>query len=295
MKIVLSIIFLAIVWVTLVSSQTTTKAPSIPSFDAYKKTFNKKYADTKTTKSGKTEEQAKQAYANAVQRINKHNSQKNRTYTRSVNPMSDLTAKEFKSQKTGYNYTQVKSSLKNAQSRYSSKSNNKNYKSSGTSFPTSAFKKFDPVQGGYNSTKVSAQMRILKQSLKGNLDLRPKMSAVRNQEQCGSCWAFAAVAVLEYESNIAGTNLDLSEQHLVDCETNSFGCDGGSPLNALLFAYAKGVALESNVPYKAVKGTCASPTPLTKIPNVCFLLEGSEAYLFYIMNKFNKPVVVGIE
>jgi len=59
------------------------------------------------------------------------------------------------------------------------------------------------------------------------------VSAVENEEQCGSCWAFAAVGVIEsrYALKI-GKLINLSVQELIDCENLDNGCEGGLMINA---------------------------------------------------------------
>ncbi|MEJ2207439.1 MAG: C1 family peptidase [Anaerolineae bacterium] len=51
---------------------------------------------------------------------------------------------------------------------------------------------------------------------------------IKNQASCGSCWAFGTVGVLESQIKLQdGVTRDLSEQYLVSCNTDGWGCDGG--------------------------------------------------------------------
>ncbi|MGD8454598.1 MAG: C1 family peptidase [Phycisphaerae bacterium] len=51
---------------------------------------------------------------------------------------------------------------------------------------------------------------------------------VRHQGGCGSCWAFSTVGALEYNILIHdGYVVDLSEQWLVSCNSDEWGCGGG--------------------------------------------------------------------
>lgn len=53
-------------------------------------------------------------------------------------------------------------------------------------------------------------------------------TAVRDQGNCGSCWAFATAGVLEQNIRIVdGIAKDLSEQYLLSCNTDGWDCDGG--------------------------------------------------------------------
>jgi inhibitor of cysteine peptidase len=51
---------------------------------------------------------------------------------------------------------------------------------------------------------------------------------VKDQGNCGSCWAFGTVGPLESGIQLSdGITRDLSEQYLVSCNTDGWGCDGG--------------------------------------------------------------------
>lgn len=86
----------------------------------------------------------------------------------------------------------------------------------------------------------------------------------RSQGSCGSCWAFATLAVFEAAENIANgvdQDLDFSEQHMVDCAETSDGfdigtCMGGFTVMMYDYLQRKGAPLESQVPYKEKEATC---------------------------------------
>lgn len=84
------------------------------------------------------------------------------------------------------------------------------------------------------------------------------LQPVKNQGSCGSCWSFGAIAPLEFSKcKRSGYPLALSEQHLVDCDPNDHGCDGGFYTNAWYYLKQCGGAEQASVyPYRGVAGTC---------------------------------------
>jgi cathepsin L len=55
------------------------------------------------------------------------------------------------------------------------------------------------------------------------------VQSIKDQGQCGSCWAFSAISSVEsgWKIKHGGTLPNLSEQELVDCDTGCYGCNGG--------------------------------------------------------------------
>jgi len=89
------------------------------------------------------------------------------------------------------------------------------------------------------------------------------VTPVRNQGQCGSCWAFSATETISSYFALA-TNQQaelLSVEQIVDCDTGGQdnGCGGGFPSGAYSYVQsAGGLESESNYPYIAEGGTSGS-------------------------------------
>lgn len=87
------------------------------------------------------------------------------------------------------------------------------------------------------------------------------MTDVKNQANCGSCWAFATVGLTEAMFKIKnGTTLNLSEQELVDCDSTNSGCSGGNMYRALTYIKNKKVFTEAIYPYVAQNQVCSKKT-----------------------------------
>lgn len=84
------------------------------------------------------------------------------------------------------------------------------------------------------------------------------VTAVKDQGQCGSCWAFSATENIESVWALQGGNplTELSVQQIVSCDRNKDeGCNGGDTPTAYAYVTkAGGLETEANYPYKSGNG-----------------------------------------
>jgi C1A family cysteine protease len=117
------------------------------------------------------------------------------------------------------------------------------------------------------------------------------VTPVKNQGQCGSCWAFSTTESVESQWFLANNTIPvLGPQQLVDCDTTSQGCNGGWTYWA--FAYlmkAGGLESEASYPYTAANGICKfkASKVVAKVANYSFAIPPCESGTCKSQNEVN--------
>ncbi|KAL2510281.1 KDEL-tailed cysteine endopeptidase CEP1 [Forsythia ovata] len=150
------------------------------------------------------------------------------------------------------------------------------------------------------SRAVMGFMHEKAENLPASIDWRKKgaVTGIKDQGNCGSCWAFSAVVGVEGINKIkSGQLVSLSEQELVDCEKDNEGCNGGLMENAFDFIKKHGgLTTESIYPYRARDGNCDSDkmnSPAVMIDGHENVPENNESALMKAVA--NQPVSVAID
>jgi len=139
----------------------------------------------------------------------------------------------------------------------------------------------------------------------GDKDWRDEgaVTDVKNQEQCGSCWAFSATESVESAALVQGLADQFapfvgSPQELVSCDNVDSGCHGGLPEYAFAFLQKKPMETESDYPYEGYGDTCMfdSSEGKFKVDEIHQVTENGEGETTeltqYIQNK--GPTSIGV-
>lgn len=232
---------------------------------AYKRRFGKTYAD-------RSEEQVRKAImAESEKQVREHNAKhaEERGFTMAINHMSDWTPEEC-AQLNGLRVPEPM--LANSPEAQS--------------FVDKILNDEAPVPDSVDWRKVPG-----------------RVAKVKQQGNCGSCWAFATTGVLEgqqavlaNQSSSQQTLTELSEQDLIDCSTRNFGCGGGFMLWALNDIHKLGgIQDEHSYPYKAWESDCHFNKQLSVMTDKAgaFLPKDDEEALKKTIARFG-PVAVAM-
>jgi cathepsin B len=110
-----------------------------------------------------------------------------------------------------------------------------------------------------NANKAYKKVNVV--STPTNFDAREQwpnlVHPIRDQAQCGSCWAFGASESLSDRfaiSSNGNVNVVLSPEDMVSCDSSDYGCGGGYLENAWEYLENSGIVTESCFPYTAGSG-----------------------------------------
>lgn len=159
-------------------------------------------------------------FKNKVQQIIAHNSDKTQGWTKGLNQFSDMTDEKFE-----------------------------DYYNLGAPQNCSATASEEILTSGPDNVPSAWDWRD-----------QDRVTPVKDQGGCGSCWTFSTVGTLEahyqIQKNLTGNNVTLSEQSLLDCcygdDFQSYGCAGGLPSYAFNAIHQfGGIEANSTYPYEA--------------------------------------------
>jgi len=193
--------------------------------------------------------------------ILRHNENTSHTWKMGINQFSDLTPEEFREMRFN--------GLKKSQKKLFSKQ-----------FSCLAF-------SGTNKT------------IPESVDWRSKaVTPVKDQGQCGSCWAFSSTGAMEGAWAIAkGQLISLSEQQLMDCsrKLGNQGCEGGDMDPSFQYAIQSGgMCAETEYKYKEMDSNkCKNCTIVAKFTNCGDVAPNNQIALKEAVS--NGPVSVAIE
>ena len=194
-------------------------------------------------------------FSQMVDTIETHNADESLSYKLGLNQFSHLTFNEFK-QSVGLETFYVDTNVNTDEEI----TTDKDFQ------PTIFQKNRDELHskrgaGGYSAIYVNVS------DLPTAIDWVEKgaVTPVKNQGQCGSCWAFSTTGSLEGAYfNKWGQLKSFSEQELVSCDRIDQGCNGGLMDTAFDFVkHNGGLASESDYPYTS--GTGVEPKCLLSL------------------------------
>jgi len=139
--------------------------------------------------------------------------------------------------------------------------NTQTYKMGINKFTDLTQEEFKSIYLGYKSSGKRTVAVDDSTTMVGDVDWvsQGAVQSVKDQGQCGSCWAFSAVASAESAKFLStGVIGNFSEQQLVSCDYNDSGCNGGLMDTAFEYFIGAGICTESSYPYTSGSGSSGS-------------------------------------
>ncbi|BFZ24892.1 hypothetical protein BsWGS_27931 [Bradybaena similaris] len=162
------------------------------------------------------------------------------------------------------------------------------------------------ARSGFHASRIPVSCPGYKPDTKDvpeSQDWREKgyVTAVKFQDECGSCWSFATTGAVEAQwFKKTGKLVSLSEQQLMDCSRDygNNGCHGGIPDFGFQYIIGNGIEEESVYPYEKKEGKCRYDKSKV-VANItkCYAIRGpirSEEPLKAAVGKMG-PVAAGID
>jgi len=151
---------------------------------------------------------------------------------------------------------------------------------------------FKPSPTSSFHVKSAFEKREVLQTPQNPIDWQAKgmITAIKDQGQCGSCWAFSTTETVESANLLAGKQVpNGSPQEIVDCDSSDSGCNGGDPQEDLQWIVNQGgQETDSCYPYTATDGQCnqanCQPDPALKISTVT-PVSGSETVIYQMLQQ----------
>lgn len=141
--------------------------------------------------------------------------------------------------------------------------------------------------------------KLIKQETTHNWNDTDFLSPVKNQKQCGSCWAFSTTSSIETFMRINNYTVDrLSEQELVDCSLQNNGCSGGIMHKAMDYVIEQNGLYSNEVyPYVGMDNNCTKLNETkvagSNISSYDFIIPKSALDIMISVSK--NPVAIGLD
>jgi C1A family cysteine protease len=233
-------------------------------FKKFQEQFNKLYSNINEV------ERRFAIFKDNLKTITDHNSLLHQNFTLGINQFTDLLPEEFKAQYTGGYKTNVDKT--NVDKTNVDKTNVDKTNVDKTNVDKTNVDSYGCTTFTNSITNVPI-----------SIDWRKKnaVTSVKDQGQCGSCWAFSSTGAAEGAWAIKTGNLiDLSEEQLVDCATGmqygSHGCNGGQMEGAFKYLIQNGQCDLSEYPYNPDKTSdCKSCTQVAQF-ETCYNVKPND-------------------